>query len=148
MGLPWNRETDDYSFDFGDCHFAVLDGSAEYDVEAFKPARVGFTPEQFAWLAEDLKGAAHSRLRFLAYHYDYVQQLSSLLGELHVDMVFYGHAAKMEYEPEVEGTYLNGHLPGRSAFQVVTVEKGRISVEAGPLYSDLGEEGVMELPDG
>jgi len=144
MGLPWDGETDDHSFDFGACHFTMLDGSAEYDEETLEVKRIPFSPAQIRWLADDLRQAASSRLRVLCYHYDYRKQLLPLLREHRVDAVFYGHAAHTLYEEEGEQPFMNGRLELKRAYQLATIEDGNLSVTPGPLYSDLADAPAVD----
>ena len=137
MGGPAGGRTDDYSFDYGGYHFAALDGGAEYDERTLEPTRMDFSDEQLSWLADDMKRAVGSRLRFLFTHYDYTGRLCELLDELRVDMVMYGHSSPVAYERSDGAVFVNGHLPGTRAYQLVTVDGGRISIEAGPLYREL-----------
>lgn len=137
MGGPRGRETDDYGFEYGEYHFASLDGSVRYDEETLEPTGMGFSAGQLSWLADDVQRAAGSRLRFLFYHYDYGRRLDSHLRELRVNMVLYGHSKAIGYGGDVT----DGHLPGIRAYQLVTVEGGRISVQAGPLYRELAGRG-------
>ncbi len=137
MGRPAGRETDDYSFDWGEYHFAALDASVEYDEQSLEAARTGFSDDQLQWLAGDMRRAAGSRLRFLFCHYDYRRQLDPLLRELRVNMVLYGHSKAIGYEAAV----MDGHLPGVRAYQLVTIDGDGISVKPGPLYHELACEG-------
>ena len=128
MGWPWDRTTDDYSFDYGPCHFTVLDCFAYYDADD-KSIGKSFTSEQCVWLAEDMRRAASSRRRFLFIHYDYQQQLPALFDKLRLDMLFYGHSGK-RYSEELERHGIrDGHLSSSDAYRLVHVTPAAISSE-------------------
>jgi 3',5'-cyclic AMP phosphodiesterase CpdA len=81
-----------YSFDYGNCHFAIVDSDVD-----FSPGS-----EQYAWLANDLESAAAEWVFVVHHHPAYssgphgghegVQEhLVPLYEEYDVDMVFSGH---------------------------------------------------------
>lgn len=145
MGEPWDCETDDYSFNYGPCHFTLLDASVQYDPETGEPRDVEFSGRQLSWLADDMQRSASSRVRILALHYDYRHQLpSSLLRELGVDLVLYGHTDVPLYQQDVALAFTNGHLPSKYAYQTVTIDGDALSVSPGPLLGDLGEMGEFD----
>ena len=135
MGSPWPRRTDDYSFDYGDYHFAALEASVDYDPKSYKVIRHRFYDEQLAWLEDDASKAKSARLRFLFCHYDYDHQLKTLVDRLSLNMVMYGHSGLSLFDAiKPKGYFVNGHLV--NAYQIVTVKGAKISVEPGPSYSD------------
>ncbi|MCX5800782.1 MAG: metallophosphoesterase [Candidatus Eisenbacteria bacterium] len=82
--------TQDYSFDYGTCHFVGLEGYINYD--NWRPTIYGsqsFTSEQLSWLSSDLAKASGSQLQMLFYHMDFSSQLN--LSSLGVDLALYGH---------------------------------------------------------
>jgi hypothetical protein len=82
--------TQDYSFDYGACHFVGMEAYINYDM--WRSAIYGsqsFTNEQLSWLSTDLAGASGSQLQILFYHYDFSSQLN--LASLGVDLALYGH---------------------------------------------------------
>lgn len=82
--------TEDYSFDYGACHFGCMEAYLNYD--GWRSAIYGnqsFTSEQLAWLSADLAAASGSQLQTLFYHYDFSNQLN--LASLGVDLALYGH---------------------------------------------------------
>ena len=82
--------TQDYSFDYGACHFGCMEGYINYD--DWRLAIYGdqsFTSEQLNWLSTDLAKASGSQLQILFYHYDFSSQLN--LAALGVDLALYGH---------------------------------------------------------
>ncbi len=134
MGTPWIEGTEDYSFDYGDCHFACLDASVRYDPLTAKIERDGFTAEQLSWLANDMRAAASKRLRFLFFHYDYRQQLAPLLAPLRVNVALYGHATYALYGELSADDFCDAHLPPARAYQVARAADGEVSVESGLRY--------------
>lgn len=133
MGGTWNRDTDDYSFEYGPCYFAMLDGFAYYD-EGNVGIASSFTVEQCAWLRAELLRAQGSRWRLLFIHYDYWRQLPELLEGLGVDMLFYGHSDV----PCISGAELarlgirDGHLRSADAGRLVRVTSQGLWVETIP----------------
>jgi 3',5'-cyclic AMP phosphodiesterase CpdA len=80
----------DYSFDYGACHFGCMEAYINYD--NWRSAIYGsqsFTNEQLSWLQADLAKASASQLQILFYHYDFSSQLN--LASLGVDLALYGH---------------------------------------------------------
>ena len=126
MGGPWCRPTDDYSFDYGGCHFTAVDCFAHYDEITHRSQAMSFTEEQLEWLRKDLTAAALSRHRFLFLHYDYQNQLGDLIEELKVDMVLYGHSKKIGLSPIGADDTRNGHLTSRQ-YRLVRVDRETIS---------------------
>lgn len=148
VAFPWCREAwreaqpawwpdGCFSFDRGDCHFAMLDSSSEYDEHTLSPTRLSINEEHLDWLRADLRRAADRRLRLLFTHYDHQRQLDPLLEPLRVNGLFYGHAAPIACE-QTPTPWTNGHLAGDRACQFVTVRGAEVSVEPGPRYDELG----------
>lgn len=82
--------TQDFSFDYGTCHFGCMEGYINYD--NWRSSIYGsqsFTSEQLNWLQADLAKASGSQLQMLFYHYDFSSQLN--LASLGVDLALYGH---------------------------------------------------------
>lgn len=127
MGWPWDRATDDYSFDYGEYHFTGLDGFVHYDEIHGTSYRRSFTPEQHTWLEEDLHKAASSRLRVLFFHYDYQHQIESLVEPLAIDMLFYGHSKQRGPDRIGSRGAVNANLSSAQAYRVVRVEGDRVS---------------------
>lgn len=127
MGSPWDRETDDYSFDCGGCHIAVLDGSVYYDEITWEHTASAFTPDQLAWLREDLTAAADRRLRILFTHYDYGRRIEKLVESLRIDLFLYGHSGARGECVGLSGVC--GHLAGTQGFALYRVENGAIRRE-------------------
>ena len=128
MGRPWDRATDDYSFDYGPCHFAVLDCFAYYDADNRSIGK-SLTSEQCLWLERDMRRAASSQRRFLFIHYDYQKQLPALFDTLRLDMLFYGHSGR-RYSEELERHGISdGHLSSGDAYRLVHVTPAGISSE-------------------
>jgi len=126
MGGPWCRPTDDYSFDYGGCHFAAADCFAHYDETTHRAQAMSFTEEQLRWLERDLRAATSSRRRFLFFHYDYQDQLGALIEEFAVDMVLYGHSKKIGLDLIGADDARNGHLSSRQ-YRLVRVSRETIS---------------------
>jgi len=143
MGRPWDRPWCDYSFEYGDYHFVTLDGSVTCDDHTGASAGNSCSSERVAWLADDLKRAAGSRLRFLFHHYDYGRKLLPAIEEGGVDMVLYGHSRRPTHEPGTATGWLASHLRGREAYRVISVEHGTISQSVPRLYEDLAEPSIL-----
>lgn len=137
MGLPVDGGRDDYSFDFGEDHFTVLDASRCYDEQTHEMTDNPFEPAQLDWLVRDM--SAPARRRFLCFHYDYRRQLIPLIEQLGIEGVFYGHSNKRTFtEPCPEG-FIEGLLPGTHAFQTIHVSEAGTRLEPGPTWRELGE---------
>ena len=137
MGWPWNRCTDDYSFDYGRYHFTALDGFAHYDEIYGTSYRSSLTPEQCRWLEEDLRRAIYSRLRVLFFHYDYQGQIASLVDRLAIDMLFYGHSKQRGPDRIGARSAVNANLSSTRAYQLVQVQGDRVSLNRSGSYEDL-----------
>ena len=126
MGWPWCRPTDDYSFDYGDCHFTGLDCFVHYDGDTHQVQGRSFTPEQLIWLGRDLHAASSSRWRFLFFHYDYGSQLKTFFEGVEIHMALYGHSKKIG--PDRIGTIddRNANLSSKQ-YRLVRVERETIS---------------------
>ena len=124
MGRPWDRDTDDYGFDFGAYHFAVLDGFGYCDEVTWAKTEHAFTPGQIEWLRADLAASAGSRLRVLFSHYDYHSQMAGALETLNVDLFLYGHSGPREGCVGRSG--VNGHLPAAEQFACFRIDRGRV----------------------
>jgi len=57
-----------YSFDWGNCHFAVLDSDLS-NISKSTQAREAFWSEQVRWLEEDLKNSQSADFRFISAHH-------------------------------------------------------------------------------
>lgn len=95
MGRPWNRQTEDYSFEIGNTHFAVVEGFGFADPLTNKVYTHAFTKAQKEWLADDLK-KSNAKLRFVITHYDYKDQLMPILKEHKVNVFIFGHKTGAE----------------------------------------------------
>lgn len=128
MGGPWDRSTDDYSFDYGGCHFTALDGFVHYDEIHGTAYRTSLTPEQCIWLEEDLRKAASSRLRVLFFHYDYQGQVEPLVDPLAIDLLFYGHSQQRGPDRVGSRGALNANLSLGRAYRRVHVQGDGVSL--------------------
>ncbi|MBN1504981.1 MAG: metallophosphoesterase [Candidatus Eisenbacteria bacterium] len=82
--------TQDYSFDFGSCHFIGMEAYINYDDCMYSIyGDDSFRSEQLTWLSNDLAAASASALQILFYHYDFSSQID--LASLGVDLCLYGH---------------------------------------------------------
>jgi hypothetical protein len=82
--------TNDYSFDYGSCHFIGMEAYDNYDDCMFEIyGAYSFRTEQLTWLSNDLAAASGSALQILFYHYDFSSQIN--LSSLGVDLCLYGH---------------------------------------------------------
>ena len=82
--------TQDYSFDYGSCHFIGMEAYLNYDgcMSAIYGSQ-SFRSAQTAWLSSDLAAAPGSALQILFYHKDFSSQIN--LSSLGVDLCLYGH---------------------------------------------------------
>ncbi len=82
--------TQDYSFDYGACHFVGLEAYINYDDWRYEIyGAQSFRSAQLAWLSDDLSAASGSALQILFYHNDFSNQVN--LASLGVDLCLYGH---------------------------------------------------------
>lgn len=128
MGGPWDRSTDDYSFDYGEYHFTALDGFVHYDEIHGTSYRRSLTPEQCTWLEKDLRKAASSRLRVLFFHYDYQHQIEPLVDLLAIDMLFYGHSKQRGPDRMGVREAVNANLSSGRAYRLVHVQGDAVFV--------------------
>lgn len=126
----------DYSFDYGPCHLVSLDASRRYRRRSGRPVgRSGFNAARLAWLEKDL-AAAGSCFTIIFFHYDYRQQLLPLLEKHRVDLVLYGHSRPLTYGGRLPERTINGNLPGKQAWQLVTVSRDGLTLTPGPELGD------------
>ena len=128
MGGGWRGGTDDSSLDWGRYHLALMDGFACYDPQN-APLRSSFTAEQIQWLRQDLLAASASQLRLVLAHYDYHKQLPSLLHELRIDLLFYGHSTGLYPKDLAENGVWDGHLAATKAYNLVRLTPRNIESE-------------------
>jgi hypothetical protein len=128
MGGGWNGGTDEFSLDWGRYHLAMLDCFAHYDLQNV-PLVSSFTAQQLQWLRQDLSAASESRLRLVFAHYDYHKQLPPLLGELCVDLLFYGHAKGLYPQDLAANGVWDGHLADTTAYNLVRLTPGGVVSE-------------------
>lgn len=126
MGTAWAGPRNDYGFDYGSCHFSLVDCFVHYGPGQL-PGPRSLTPAQCTWLQEDLRRAADRRWRFVFVHYDYLRQLDVLLAGLRVDMLFYGHAGRQDHPVLEREGVRDGHLAAGNAYRLVTVTANDIS---------------------
>jgi hypothetical protein len=82
--------TQNYSFDFGDVHFAGMEAYINYDGWRYGTyGSMSFTQGQMVWLQQDLEQAQTSAWKTLFYHYDFQGQLDA--DALDVDLYLWGH---------------------------------------------------------
>ncbi|MBN2781047.1 MAG: metallophosphoesterase [Candidatus Marinimicrobia bacterium] len=85
--------TQDYSFNYGDIHFAGMEAYTLYgSYDGWRDNLYGstsFTSGQLQWLADDLAEHASAALNILFYHNDFDGDLN--LSSLGVDAAFWGH---------------------------------------------------------
>ncbi len=82
--------TQNYSFDFGNVHFAGMEAYINYDGWRYGTyGSTSFTQGQMVWLQQDLEQAQASTWKVLFYHYDFQGQLDP--GALDVDLYLWGH---------------------------------------------------------
>ena len=82
--------TQDYSFDYGSCHFTGMEAYLNYDDCMYSIyGDQSFRPAQLTWLSSDLAAASGSALQILFYHKDFSSQVN--LSSLGVDLCLYGH---------------------------------------------------------
>jgi len=82
--------TQDYSFDFGSCHFIGMEAYLNYDDCMWSTyGDQSFRSAQLTWLSSDLAAASGSALQVLFYHKDFSSQIN--LASLGVDLCLYGH---------------------------------------------------------
>jgi len=82
--------TQDYSFNYGNCHFIGLESYINYDMwRSSIYGNQSFTTEQMNWLSADLAQASGSQLQIMFDHYDFSNQLN--LSALGIDLRLYGH---------------------------------------------------------
>lgn len=134
MGRPLARQTDDFSFRFGQYVFMVMESIQEYDGRTGQTVQTGPTSAQRQWLTQELASAADGKRRFLFTHYDYTGELAEFIRMLPIDAVFYGHAAKPCFPPS---PVVESHLVDRYCYRLVTVRNGQITGRLGPTYEDL-----------
>jgi len=128
MGEPYHGGSDDYSFDFGGMHFAILDRQCSYDPTTDEKISDGLASGQGRWLAEDMAAAARASRRLLFTHYDYDGSVAPLVEELGIDAVFYGHSAKRCFPL---APLVDGHLADGRAWRVVRVRGDEVTSELG-----------------
>ncbi len=81
--------TQNYSFDFGPLHVAMMEGYDNYDSWRYEIyGSTSFTSGQLDWLEDDLVDTTQP-LQVIAYHYDFANQIN--LNSLGVDMALWGH---------------------------------------------------------
>ncbi len=142
MGAPWDRDTDDYGFDFGDCHFAALGGFVHCDEVTFAKGDHARTTEQLSWLRDDLRAAAHRRLRVVFVHYDYEGEIEKIVREEGCDLFLDGHAGRVA---KGEFPCLRGRVAGGMALELWRVEDGVPSSEGRIGYEELGETPSLDV---
>jgi predicted phosphodiesterase len=82
--------TQDYSFDYGSCHFIGMEAYLNYDgCQSAIYGSQSFRSAQLSWLSNDLASASGSALQVLFYHKDFSSQIN--LASLGVDLCLYGH---------------------------------------------------------
>jgi predicted phosphodiesterase len=82
--------TQDYSFDYGSCHFIGMEAYINYDDCMYSTyGNQSFRSAQLTWLSNDLAAASGSALQILFYHKDFSSQVN--LSTLGVDLCLYGH---------------------------------------------------------
>lgn len=82
--------TQDYTFNYGNCHFIGLEAYLNY--ESWRYDIYGgssFTGEQIEWLNNTVTGLDDSLLKVLFYHYDFKSELD--LDNLGIDLALWGH---------------------------------------------------------
>jgi len=114
--------TQDYTFEYGDCHFIGLESYLNYDwwrSEIYGGA--SFIPSQIAWLEQELSMIDESELKILFYHYDFDTELN--LEELGIDLALWGHThgdyGSLDTYPLNIGTAACGG--GRRAYRLIRV---------------------------
>ncbi len=128
MGGGWNGHTDEFSVDWGPYHLAMMDCFAHYDPQNVQ-VRSSFTAEQLQWLRQDLLAASQSQLRLVFAHYDYHEQLPVLFRELHIDLLFYGHAKGLYPQALAENGIWDGHLADTKAYHLVRLTPSGVTSE-------------------
>ena len=127
-GYPTQEEyyVHDYSFDYGNVHFAGLESSDNYDSYMYEVyGEKGFIPSQLTWLENDLS-AAGDKTKVLFYHYDFNHELD--LSKLGVDMALWGHTHKNTDDfthPYNIGT--DNVCDGEQAYRVIRVNNGKLT---------------------
>jgi len=146
MGEPWDGPCHDYAFDYGDCRFFGLDGSAEYDEQTGRSRGATYSTQRLALLAHDLASAASKQRRFLFCHYDYTGQLAPMLTQAEVDMILYGHAKAVRWTAESGNGPAVSHLQAAEAYREVRVAPEELTLGKPRLYADLGREQPCSEP--
>jgi len=124
--------TQDYSFDYGNVHFAGLeayenDGSYDnylYDIYG----ATSFISSQITWLQNDLANAGN-KTKVLFYHYDYKHELN--LSTLGVDMALWGHIHKDDGDINTYPYNLatDNICDGNRAYRIIRVNDGNLTPE-------------------
>ncbi|MBC8477928.1 metallophosphoesterase, partial [bacterium] len=114
--------TQNYSFDYGPLHVAMLEGYDNYDSWRYNIyGSTSFTSGQLDWLEDDLTASAQP-LKVLAHHYDFANQLN--LNSLGVDLALWGHIhsdnGSIYQQPYDLAT--NNSCDGERAFRLIRVE--------------------------
>lgn len=121
--------THDYSFNYGNVHFAGLEAYDNYDGYMYSTyGAESFIPSQISWLTNDLQ-AAGNKTKVLFYHYDFKNELN--LSGLGVDMALWGHTHKNAGNINTHPYDLNtaSVCDGNRSLRVIRVENGSLKAE-------------------
>jgi len=128
MGRPQRGGSDDFSFNIGPAHIAVLEAFVHFDPGTGRVSKRSFTETQLDWLRRDIQ-AARSELTFLCTHFDYTNQLLPEIDALGIDMVLYGHSKQPKATPDMPAAAArNGHLRENQC-RFVSVDGERFACE-------------------
>ncbi|MFH0778549.1 MAG: metallophosphoesterase [Candidatus Eisenbacteria bacterium] len=134
--------TQDYSFDYGSCHFIGMEAYLNYDMwRSDIYGSQSFTSSQLSWLNSDLTAASGSALQVMFYHDDFSDQLN--LASLGVDLALWGHIHRDQ--GALVGWPLdlatNACCDGKRAYRMVRINGTTItpsaSIAAGPTGTKL-----------
>jgi len=144
--------TQDYTFDYGKCHFIGMESYINYDSwrsEIYGSA--SFTNGQLTWLQNNLNNSDLSSLNILFYHYDFNNQID--LNALGVDLALWGHTHRDEgsiYDyPFNLGT--QACCDGNRAYRLIRIQEDKIiptnTLWAGSTGNDLYIHYIDNNPD-
>ena len=140
-----NVHTQDYTFDYGNCHFIGMEAYDNYDSwMSTVYGQSSFTNTQLTWLNDNLEQLDDSTLKILFYHYDFKEQID--LSALGVDLALWGHThsniGSIDQYPYNLCTAAT--CGGRRAYRMVRIEGNQIfpceTQEAGTGIDNLSVE--------
>jgi predicted MPP superfamily phosphohydrolase len=145
--------TQDYTFDYGDCHFVGMESYSSSWSSPFY-ATYGtrsFISTQLDWLDADLASNMDKALRVLFFHYDFRGQLYNRYDDYEVELVLYGHvhANITDTIGTTPTIYLctNATCDDRGYYRILHVEDGDIVEHPVLQYSSI-EMGYSPVNDG